>query len=513
MIQSSFPQGSILVVPHTPGSFQTVLPVFANTAVIMPQGGTLTSSPSVSSVSASDSTSLSQSATAVTLTAGSPLPANAVANMTTLSSQPTAAAIAIDGRLLGLSGASMSTTGAGGAQMMKLVQQAMASAGAGGGGGVIAATAPMIQGQMSASPVAKKGGSANEKKPANSTIPEANVPQVLQGTVFPPQVSMPFSQMFLTAAGMTALPQIYTMKVEEPVQVGKVSLESTSIELTGQVPLKKIDTKTMTVIKTDEKREETRSSQNVVVITDKDEKGGAEEKVEEKKAEDGAKKPAEEKVVGDEQEKEDSKEKEGEGMKDQKKEEKDKREVKNKEDTKQGKGKGDTVTGGFHGHSSADLMSAELLLSLTGGGTKDWPISPSKKGARNEPPALVTSSPNSGDTHTPSSGRKRKQKPIASAKPPQATPEGKTEVGGKTGGSPALPKAKRVRKPKKDEGVNEEEPAKRKTAKEKAKDKDKEVVVRKSKQFTPQELLEILNIPPSTGGEEKGGMAKAPGKG
>lgn len=466
----------------------------------------------------------------MTVTAASTLSANAVANMTALPSQQMATAIAIDGRLLGLGGASVSGAGAGGeAHVVQLVQQAMETAGAleGRGGGGMIVTMP--QGQTStldASTVASAGkkdasiGGVKERK-TNSVVPAVGVPQVVQGPLFS-QKAMPFNQMFLTSAGMAAFPQIYTMKVEKPVQVGQVSLESTSIELTGQVPIKKIDTQTMTVMKTDTNCESSKSNLNVGVVSEKDHAGkgvgGEKSVVEGEKKTDEVVRMVEEKGKEEEEtkKKKSVKEKVPDGREKKRKKkveeaetdvrkvgmekEADKKEVESRE--------GDTVAApGFHGHSSADLMSAKLLLSLTEVGSKDWPVSSSKKmGQQEVSQTLGTSSPSSSP-HTTSGGRKRKQKPIASAKPPEATTDGKAEPRGMTDSSPAvLPKAKRVRKPKKD-SMSEEEPAKRKPA------KGKGGVVMKSKKFTPQELLEILNIPPSSGSQDKGGVFKKQGTG
>lgn len=58
---SSFPQGSILVVPHPTSPFHAVLPVFANTAVIMPPGSQQQVVSSSSSATSSAPTSSSAS--------------------------------------------------------------------------------------------------------------------------------------------------------------------------------------------------------------------------------------------------------------------------------------------------------------------------------------------------------------------------------------------------------------------------------------------------------------------
>ena len=525
ILPSSFPQGSILVVPHAPGSFHTILPVFANTAVIMPQGGPLTSSPSTPSIvsSISDLSSSFQvsktSAAAVTVTASSQLPASGVSNVTALLSDQMATAITIDGRLLGLGAASMPAKGAGGeAHMVKLVQQAMETVGTVEGvGGVLAGSSPQLQmstpATSTASAAVKKDGrvgSTNEKKP-EPAVPEGCMPQVVPGSLYP-QVPRPFNQVFLTSSGLTSFPQIYTMKVDKPIQVGKVSLESTSIELTGQVPIKKVDTKTLAVMKTANLCESMSSNLDVGVVSEKGCSGKkvetlAEDSVGESEkvrvvAEEGGEERKRKRKLGKNKEL-DGKDKSKKNKKDEDEMREDKEEVEEKVDVKES----DAASDGFRGHSSADLMSAKLLLSLTEGSRKDWSVSPSKKLAGHDvSQTLGTSSPSSSP-HTTSGGRKRKQKPIASAKPPEEIADGKAKLEGKTNVSTALPKAKRVRKVKKDQASLEEEQAKKKTVKEKG------GVVVKSKQFTPQELLEILNIPPSTSVQDKGGVVYKTGKG
>ena len=470
----------------------------------MPQGGgPLTSANSISSSSSSTATSsVSDSASSSQASSSAEVTQRSLSqSLCTLPATPTTtptlagfpsqqhATIAIDGRLFGLTGGPIS--GANGAQMVKLVQQAMASAGVlGGGGGLIAA--PVAQGQIPSSNASSENlGKKNDevKKPDDS----AGHGGSMAPAVFPPQ-AMPFNQMYLTPSGLV-MPQIYTMKVEDPVPVGKVSLESTSIELTGQVPIKKIDRETMDVVKTTDGggQEQEREGKEGLVLSSGVEEKGAREVDKEGRKMDAGKKGV------------DGKDKESEGV---------------MEKTVEGEGKVTIVAGGaqqkpkdpsgsgFLGHSTADIRSAELLLSLTGGSAKSWPVTPPKKGAgqKESSGGLITSSPSSGDPHTPSSGRKRKQKPIASAKPSAQSERasGKDDATAKADISLSMPKAKRARKTKKNVNASEESAAKQNTGKE-------GVLPKKSKEFTPQELLEILNIPPSSG-PDKSITVAAPGE-
>ena len=403
-------------------------------------------------------------------------------------------------------------SGTNNAQMVKLVQQAMASAGVVGGvgGGVIAA--PFIPGQAPPSsssgnlPIpnsnkktegVKKVDAAPTGGTATATVlPQKTTPQAMGGKVaFPPQ-PMSFGQMVLTPSGLI-VPQVFAMKVEEPVPVGKVSLESTSIELTGQVPIKKIDTETMEVVKEsgDSSGKEAnmadggRGDEGSLVGSagvgkeDSGKVGRGRDMVEGggvgKEGEGGSKKNLGLEETSDSGEKA-------------------KNEVsKLGEDSAHKSRVPNTSTSQFFGHSTADIMSAELLLSLTGGGgAKAWPATSPKKGlsAKDSPAGVVRASTSGGgDTHTPSSGRKRKQKPIASAKPSQSGPQAGTENALKADISFSVPKPKRPRKSKKDEAapvVSEESATKQVAGKEDG------GTAKKSKQLTSEELLEILNIPP-----------------
>lgn len=446
VIQSSFPQGSILVVPHPTSPFHAVLPVFANTAVIMPPGAT--SAPSGSSSSPTPS-SAHQAGAVVTLATSAP---GGV-------SQPQQT-IAIDGRLLGLGGGVAGAT-ADGAQMLQLVQQAMVSA------GVTTATVTPPSGTDVLSAVKEEPSSALQKAPSGPV------------TAQPATIQFQDYQRFLS---MNMVAPVYTMKVEEAVELVKVNFESKSIDITGEVPMTKLDTQNISPEKMGFRDDSSRGP-----TEDSREPGG------DKKAAAG----------------EGKKEGEGEkaagvvcegnsvdvvdvvevalattlGLPD-----------------KGGGGQSDRVDKGkeleaptpsmlLGGHSSADLMSAELLLSLTGNSSKEWPAShkksPVKSGVNDA--VVATSSPAASGPQTPSSGRKRKQKPIASAKP---------QPPDKTGTTPT--KKRRVRKPK--GAVAEGGTATGVQAGKKS-----------LQQFTPEELLQILNIAPDPSTKQDG--VKAPSKG
>ena len=429
MLQSSFPQGSILVVPHPTSPFHAVLPVFANTAVIMPpgSGGGGGSGPTSSTPGSTPSSQTNISGTTAQqamLVSGSDLPSQQ--------------AITIDGRLL-----SMGTTGTpDSSQMIQLVQQAIASANV---------NSPMVQ-SLSVSktpPSTDKDGTTEKSKLQDKAS------SMLQ------QASLQYKDYF-----SMAMP-VYTMKVEDAVQLIKVSFESKAIEISGEVPIKKIEV------------------DNFVGGSDKAEPGeGTREK------ESGNKKKLN---ISEVENNESAKSKvEAEKIPEVKvgvaQVEEEKNEV--KEDV--------PTVDAFHGHSSADLMSAELLLSLTGNNNKDWSASPKKSTPLRPTPAksdiLLTSSPCSSGPQTPSSGRKRKQKPIASAKPPSASKE--NEEGSRSDSTLPSTKKKRARKLKR----VEDEQAKEEPLKKRGHKDQREVLVGRSKQFTPEELLEILNIPPSKTG-------------
>lgn len=478
VLQSSFPQGSILVVPHPTSPFHAVLPVFANTAVIMPPGG---GGGATAAITAGSSSSPAPSSSSVQMTAGAGVAAvvpQAIPGSVTgagggrgggIPSQPQQA-IAIDGRLLGMGvgGATIPGSGAESNQMIQLVQQAMASAGV--------ATAFVQQ------PSQDSMAGAGKQDPAGGNKEKAVVIQQ------PSALQYKDYQKYLALTGLSMPQPVYTMTVQDAVELVKINFESKSIEITGEVPITKIDTETI--------------SPEKLSTMMRDSREGAELKVgsgsnTDRKKEDERKGIVTEPV------------KDGMIEIEQKTDTVNVIEIPTSVDETKGKNVNsgvvaaeETVGGdSFRGHSTADILSAELLLSLTGNSSKSWPTSSPLKGSPMKPGAalndstLLTAS-SGASPHTPSTGRKRKQKPIASAKPAAA------EEGNKTAGSPASAKKRRPRKKKKDEEEGEE-PVKQVEPKG-------GTGLSKSKQFTPDELLEILNIPSSA---KPGAGGKGPGKG
>lgn len=166
------------------------------------------------------------------------------------------------------------------------------------------------------------------------------------------------------------------------------------------------------------------------------------------------------------------------------------------------------------GHTSTEVMSAKMLLSLTGRPEispldKEPPqllsamaVPSTEAGvvASGTSPAVPTSTPSS-DQRAPASargGRKRKQKPTPSAKPTkvQETEEGKEEEKGETDRAEKKESPK-GRKGRKSKAGSEESPEKNKSAGKTKKATGRVLKEVKIGQLSPQELLSILNIPPS----------------
>ena len=369
--------------------------------------------------------------------------------------------IAIDGRLLGITGPN---TSADRTQMMQIVQQAMASAGV---------CSPIIHTPTGKAPPTSTTPTSAEKE-RNKWEKKDKVlssQEVLRRTV--------------------SHPMVYSMTVKDPVQLIKVSFESKSIEIAGEVPIKKMEVDSLSPDRFD--KGEARKGEE-----GKDGEGEGGEGVASERRE----------VEGDNKESLNIDEKDKEDL--------ERTKQKSESTEVDGNVSKETVhepyqlgTSAFHGHSSADLMSAELLLSLTGNSRQDWSISPNKStpskptvASKND--ILVTSSPSSSGPQTPSSARKRKQKPIASAKPQTDTPpEGKVPQG-EGGVTPVVSGKRRRARKKKADDVDQS--ASQASAKKKG---TKEKPVSKSKQFTPEELLEILNITPSVSSSKsnRGGVA------
>ena len=502
VLQSSFPQGSILVVPHPTSPFHAVLPVFANTAVIMPPGagGGHASSTTTPSSSATPS---SEAATVVGVAAAQQGAGTAVlVSGATGGIAAPQQAITIDGRLLGIGGggAGGGATGSSpdGTQMLQLVQQAMVSAGV---------TSAIVQPPLDTAAAVQ----GQEQDTTSSSLDKKHLtPEKLGGVASilqPTPIQLKDYQRLMALTAVAPPIPVYTMKVEEAVELVKVNFESKSIEMTGEVPITKIDTTTLTPDDC-ERLEASGGLRGVAkpggMAGGKEgekaagEVSGKKEELEVAREEEvgGGKEVREaEKTSGDAEAKtEKGVERGGEG--------KINMVAESEERKKDGPG---TIADSFYGHSSADLMSAELLLSLTGSGNKDWPaVSPTKTTPLKQPGpvrndlATTTTSPSVvGVAHTSATssssgsggGRKRKQKPIASAKP-------QTELEAAKEATPSSAKRRRVKKHVA-EGAGSQSPQ-----------KERKEGGAKSIQFTPEELLEILNIPPSSSSSKSGGGAK-----
>ncbi len=485
VLQSSFPQGSILVVPHPTSPFHAVLPVFANTAVIMPPGGG-----GASAITGSTSSSTLPLAVASSQAAGSSTAmAQAIIASGAAAGISPQQAITIDGRLLGMGGATIPGSGPESNQMIQLVQQAMASAGV---------TSAFIQPSLDTS----QQDSTDKEKPV----------AVIQQ---PSSMQYKDYQKYVALASLSMPHPVYTMTVEEAVELVKINFESKSIEITGEVPITKIDTETISPEKLNTMMRDSREGAELKAGPDA---GRATEKTGEGESAAVMAEPVKEGMIEVEEKTDTVNVVEisqagtsaaGEGKNDANKD----------KNINSGVVAAEETVGGdsFRGHSTADILSAELLLSLTGNSSKNWPASspvkssPLKSSSVWNDSSALTSSPGTSGPHTPSGGggRKRKQKPIASAKPAAAaaaaaaTSEATSE-GSKDSGTPAnVKKRSRARKRKKDEAAGEDEPE------EPAKQAEQKGGT-KSKQFTPEELLEILNIPPSS---KPSGAGKGPGKG
>ncbi len=322
--------------------------------------------------------------------------------------------------------------------------------------------------------------------------------------------AMAASQPFIFPQGYQTMP-VFTAKLGEPVPLGMVDFESKSIEITGEVPIRKINLLEAHAAFADEGR--------LLEAKTQDKAGGK----------------VDAKTVGAEEggEKATAQKKGGEVAKPKSKEE------------------GGVVVEKLRGHTSQEVMSAKMLLSLTGTPGLSSPLdkdAPSHifaaqpitqelnravaEGEHLPPkdPTVPVASPVSGSApQTPSGGRKRKQKPTPSAKASEAsgTPEAVTEKAtllSKKATPPskkATPpsgtakgrrgrKAKKAAEPK-PEPQEKEEKKEEETPKRSKKEhvKPDEGKPGKTCEFTAQELLTILEIPPSTGGEVPSTPAKA----
>ena len=357
VVQPSFPQGSILVVPHQQGGFQALplLPMFANTAVVMPQGVS-TSQQQVPASKAVVSTSISKDSRqesekermeAVAAKEGPRMMVEAV---------PTTSSM-----------------------VLSVVRE------------------PHVSGRREER--REKGGvqvSGKDKLPQQSVVGSAPT----QGVVIP---SFP----------------VYVMNVGPPVKLESFDFRSKSVEISGEVPIRAVevnDGKETTILLSDLRE----------LMGDKLEGSGADD--------------------GNVTKREKSSNKPSQGH--------------------------ETLKG----HTSTEVMSAKMLLSLTGRSDQVSPLDKEPPGAissgsgtaptmTDAGPALgesaqAASSPSAStvssnrQTPTGSKGaRKRKQKPTPSVKPSEADRKKEHQKKEKEDGkseksTPTTAKGKRSRKPK-----------------------------------------------------------------
>ena len=545
IVQGSFPQGSILVVPHPTHPFHAVLPVFANTAVLMPQAAaavattTTTTSAAGSIVGSPPTTSLvlSQSSTndkkAKTASAGGDKEgAKVPSSVATAAGGPQTILVqapATSQSLAALQASPSTVIQLSGSRNNVPVVNTSEKAREGSASKDRSTTSKEKQQSTEAVHVqqqAQKGGiTLTSPQTATIALHPSFLPQALASGMI---AAVPGGglkiQDYRQALALSAMIPVMPIKVGDPVKLSTIDFESKSIEISGEVPIKMVEV-------------DKETGKLVPVIKHPDleqlrQKGMA---VESKKASSG---------------------KEGEESSNTKKpkatDEESHIDVE-EGSKKQGQGGDDKAAkshlakekeGAFTGHSSSDIMSAQLLLSLTDGPHKDWstiatpplpaaaqqppiekvPDSPAKSLLTKEASIVLTpvslkssgrdetASPASSTSQrtTASGGRKRKQKPIASAKPdnesatttPTPTPKGRK--GGRKAKQGAVQEEST-----KDEGGSTG--AKSSTAKKKqASDKTTAATVGnkdtpgRSKQFSPEELLVLLDIPPSSSSPGKG---------
>ena len=554
IVQGSFPQGSILVVPHPTHPFHAVLPVFANTAVLMPQAA----------ATVSTATTNSTSLAAVSHTAAGPTVSVAVAEKRTNDKQLVAGAVPgeSDASKIYVSPASypVATATAGSTAQTILVQTPSGS------------TQPISAIQVSPSSVIQLSSGSRNNVPAGMMVSSERVKESLSGSkerlpssstpskekppesevsprphqqppqkgglaaalssqqtatiaLHPSLIPQALASGMLTAvqgggvkfqdyrqalalSGVPVMP-VMPVKVGEPVKLSTIDFESQSIEITGEVPIKKVevDSKTgefipvpLTAVAeppSDRERMVTESEKSGPTLTSKEaDKSLSVSKVQKTTEEDDSQVDVE-------------------GESKQVRAAKSPAKVSREE-------KG----GAFSGHTSSDILSAQLLLALTDGHRKDWTsgVPPSTEPQKEEksktgspvkallsreasivltPVPLMktssrdeTASPASSTSQTAvSGGRKRKQKPIASAKPDDK----EVESTAKTTPTPRGRKgARKVKQVAEEEHVVEttKSSAKKKQVNDKTAEKETPV---KSKQLSPEELLVLLDIPPSGG--------------
>lgn len=572
IVQGSFPQGSILVVPHPTHPFHAVLPVFANTAVLMPQAA---ATAAVSGATASTS-SVDGSSHAITTAPSAGIAV--VQNSTNDKKVPSKSSVDSDTGKLPASSSLLAPPNA-----QAILVQAPIAANSQSLSAMQVSPSSIIQLSgsrsnlpasvgMSSSDRAKKDSSSVSSKDHSSPSSSASSKEKqlsevhhhhqlqqqqqtshkagLSATLASPQTAtialhpslipqalasgmlaavpggsgvkfQDFHRQALALSGVPVMP-VMPVKVGEAVKLSTVDFESQSIEITGEVPIKKVEVDKVTgefipvpltastTEPSDGERTESEAETTAAVhqVSKEDNSSIGKNRTQKSSDEDGHVDVEGESRLIDR-------------VGAQEKKRLSKSPVKESRETGGG--------AAFSGHSSSDIMSAQLLLSLTDGPHNDWSSSsahkqqlPPEQADRSESPVKTllnkepsvvlspiplkssgrdeTASPASSTSQTATSGgRKRKQKPIASAKPDdegiQSTPKTTPTPKGRKG-------ARKVTQKQGAEETVEEQTAEPKSSSKKkqttGKDKsgEKETPGR-SKQLSPEELLVLLDIPPS----------------
>ena len=559
IIQGNFPQGSILVVPHPTHPFQAVLPVFANTAVLMPQAAAATATagshvtPSSAAVSVTQPQSESPSserkasvsvdeATAKARGPSMAAPATVVQaqsttqTLTSLQASPSAVV-----QLSASVGKSPAVGGGGAVGVSEKMKESSNTVKDQSPSSSSKAQQQQQQVELHLQQAQKTAGIAVMQSPQGTPIAihPSFLPQALASGMLTAAPGGGFKfqdyrQALALSAGLPMQVPVMAVKVEEPVKLGTIDFESQSIEITGEVPIKKVTVDEETgelvpvpkdAVDVDSQEKEKNKSEKLVAPTCASASLG----------DDGSKEKA-----TDEETHVDVEEGTSGATDGAKPDAPPKAPVK------------ESVEGGgaFSGHSSRDILSAQLLLSLTGGPhNSNWsstaaPNSEPPHGKSSDSPvkALLnnkeasialtpvalkssgrdeTASPASSTSQTTvSGGRKRKQKPIASAKPGDegietsssptvgvastATPASKGRKGGRKAAKPADQESGEV------ENASSEPPkpsARKRQTNNKTGEKE---TPGRLKQLSPEEILILLDIPPSSG--SGGGSVKASSK-
>ena len=558
IVQGSFPQGSILVVPHPTHPFHAVVPVFANTAVLMPQAA------AAAATAVASTTTTASAAGAVV--GSSPSASVVVSQSSTNEKKAKPASAGADGE--GSKVPSSVTAVAAGATQAILVQapttsQSLAALQASPSTVIQLSNSRNNVPAVSAAETSKEGTPSKDRSTSSKQSSEAaaHVQQQTQkgggGTTFtsPQTATIALHPSFLPqalASGMiaavpgggiklqdyrqalalSAMMPVIPIKVGDPVKLSTIDFESKSIEISGEVPIKTVEvdkeTGELVPVTVPVKRPELDQQQQKGVAVE------SENALSGKEGEESLK-PKKLKAASEES----HIDVEGESKK-----QSDDKTAKERE-------------AAFSGHSSSEIMSAQLLLSLTGGPHKDWsaistppmPVSaqqqqqqPTDKASDSPTKSLLTKEPSvvltpvslkssgrdetaspasSTSQHTSaSSGRKRKQKPIASAKPDDDSATTTPTPKGKKGGRKAKQSTVQEESAEAGETTTETKSssAKKKPANDKTATGDKTTPGR-SKQFSPEELLVLLDIPPSSSSsagkgsnKNKTPTAKAKGK-